>query len=197
MSDITDRYVVEDGVSIIEIHLNAVQRLFNSLDPAPFRDKDLDSDAEEYIVGAVDDFPLSAPLKLVLYLPADQIGLLGPDAIGDAIHNYFAYAVASEGRKLRAVFREGRTSLLLGSCFLILCITLRQLLLALEPGTLGQIAAEGLLISGWVAMWRPINVFLYGWWPTRHLGLVYRKLSSIPVDVRPLPVAAPGPQDHR
>jgi hypothetical protein len=197
MSDITGRYVVEDGISIIEIRLSGVQRLFNSLDPAPFRDKDLDSDAEEYIVGAVDDFPIPAPLKLVLYLPQDQIALLGRDDFGDAIHNYFGYAEANEKRKLRNVFREGRTSLLLGSCFLILCITLRQILLTLEPGTAGQIVAEGLLISGWVAMWRPINIFLYGWWPTRHRGHVYRKLTSIPVDVRPLPVAGPQPREAR
>jgi hypothetical protein len=29
-----------------------------------------------------------------------------------------------------------------------------------------------------------MDVFLYGWWPLRRAGKVYRKLSAIPVEVR-------------
>ena len=29
----------------------------------------------------------------------------------------------------------------------------------------GEILKESLLIGGWVAMWRPLEIFLYGWWP--------------------------------
>ena len=29
------------------------------------------------------------------------------------------------------------------------------------------VARESLLIGGWVAMWRPLEVFLYDWWPIR------------------------------
>jgi hypothetical protein len=43
---------------------------------------------------------------------------------------------------------------------------------------------EGLTIIGWVAMWRPIDIYLYRWWPLRRLGRYYRKLAEIPVKVR-------------
>ncbi len=93
-------------------------------------------------------------------------------------------------RKLRFSFREGRFSLLIGLAFLVLCVSLRELVRSLDAGTLGDIAAEGLLISGWVAMWRPIHIFLYGWWPIRHLCLIHAKLTAMPVEVRPLAGAA-------
>jgi hypothetical protein len=33
---------------------------------------------------------------------------------------------------------------------------------------------EGFLIGGWVAMWRPLEVFLYDWWPNRQSQLLRR-----------------------
>lgn len=179
------RYTSEDGVALIEIRLSSVQQLFNSLDPAPFRDKDLDADAEEYIVGAVDDFPLAAPLKIVLHLPPDQLHLAAAEGVVEAIRNYFGYRLAAERRRLRFELREGRISLMIGLGFLAACFALRQLAQALPPGTLRQILAEGLLISGWVAMWRPLQIFLYGWWPHRHRCRVYAKLESVPIEIRP------------
>jgi hypothetical protein len=32
---------------------------------------------------------------------------------------------------------------------------------------LGGIIRESLLIGGWVAMWRPMEILLYDWWPIR------------------------------
>jgi hypothetical protein len=57
----------------IEISLGKLQQLFNSLDPSPFHDRDLDHDAEEYIVGWAEEIALPRPLKLVIYLPQDQL----------------------------------------------------------------------------------------------------------------------------
>jgi hypothetical protein len=184
MQDGAFRYPVEDGVSLVEMRLDSISQLFNSLDPAPFRDKDLDRDAEEYIVGAVDDFTLSAPLKIVVYLPVSKQGADTALLLGDAIHRYFGYALSMERRKLRFVLREGRISFLIGIAFLVACFSLREVVQTLEPGTFREIAAEGLLISGWVAMWRPLQIFLYGWWPGRHLCRIYSKIESLPVEVR-------------
>ena len=180
------RYASEDGVALIEIRLSSVHQLFNSLDPAPFREKDLDADAEEYITGAVNDFPLSAALKIVLYLPPDQLALVATEGLADAIHNYFGYRLALEIRRLHFALREGRISLAIGLGFLFLCVVLRELVHAtMDAGALREILAEGLLISGWVAMWRPIQIFLYDWWPFRRRCRVYAKLEHIPIEARP------------
>jgi hypothetical protein len=181
----SEHYRTENGVVLIDIRLHTVAQLFNSLDPAPFREKDLEHEAEDYIVGSANDFPVYTPLKLVVHLPADQVGTPGAAAIEDAIHHFFAYSLAAERRRLRAYLREGRVSLLIGLAMLFVCVGLRQLLTALGDGTLEHILAEGFLIVGWVAMWHPIDTFVFGWWPARRRGRIYAKLAEVPVELRP------------
>jgi len=41
-----------------------------------------------------------------------------------------------------------------------------------------------LIILGWVAMWRPLDVYLYRWWPVHRLGRIYQGLSQMPVEIR-------------
>ena len=86
---------------------------------------------------------------------------------------------------MRFQLREGRVALAIGLAFLILCMSLRQLAVVLPSDTLQRILQEGLLILGWVAMWRPLQIFLYDWWPIRHQVRIYDKLGCIPVRALP------------
>jgi hypothetical protein len=43
---------------------------------------------------------------------------------------------------------------------------------------------ESLLVGGWVAMWRPIEIFLYDWWPVRAEARRYDRLAAMPVEIR-------------
>jgi hypothetical protein len=59
----------------------------------------------------------------------------------------------------------------------------------LLAGWLGQTATanvvrEGLHLLGWVSTWKPIELFLYGWWPLVGDRRLYERLSQMPVDVR-------------
>jgi hypothetical protein len=53
-------------VTKIEINLNRFSQLFNSLDPSPFHERDLDRDAEDYIIGSAEEAPRQRPLLLVI-----------------------------------------------------------------------------------------------------------------------------------
>jgi hypothetical protein len=53
---------------VIEVHLAELKQLFNSIDPSPFRNRDLDPKAEEFIVGWAKDIARDAPLALVVDL---------------------------------------------------------------------------------------------------------------------------------
>jgi hypothetical protein len=95
--------------AMIEIRLASLHQLFNSFDPSPFHERDLDQDAEDYIVESSDEFPLLTPLTLVIHLPADQV----PSDTFNlplAIHNYFAYRLSESRRRLRFFLRDGRSS---------------------------------------------------------------------------------------
>jgi hypothetical protein len=49
MRDPASNCRIEDGHVLIELKLRKVNQLFNTLDPSPFLDRDLDADAEQYI----------------------------------------------------------------------------------------------------------------------------------------------------
>jgi hypothetical protein len=180
----TQQAAANDGVTAIEIRLSSLQQLFNSFDPSPFHDKELDPEAEEYIVGSADEFPLAQPLKLVIRLPADQVSIDGKRMVQQAIGNYFTHRCQETDRRLRFQLREGRISLMIGLLFLFACVLIRQLTIGIAGTTLSQIIAEGFLILGWVAMWRPLQIFLYDWWPIRHHARLFAKLVVMPVEVR-------------
>jgi hypothetical protein len=46
-----------------------------------------------------------------------------------------------------------------------------------------ELFRESLLIGGWVAMWRPLELFLYDWWPIRAEARLYDRLSDMPVGI--------------
>lgn len=186
MPDVAERYRIENGVRLIEISLKTVQQLFNSFDPSPFHEKDLDADAEDYIVGAVREFNVGVPLKLVFHLPRAEAEAVQPADLARSIHGYFAYRAEAARRDLRFLLHQGRRSLAIGLAFLALCLAVRALLFLESTATIDLIAAEGLVIIGWVAMWRPVEIFLYEWWPLRRRARVYDKLAAIPVELRPV-----------
>ena len=102
-----------------------------------------------------------------------------------AIHNYFLYRAEITSKELRFTLQQGRISLITGLVFLVLCIAAQQIIASMgKSGLLWSIIEEGFLISGWVAMWRPIDVFLYQWWPIRRRRRIYEKLAKLPVVLR-------------
>ncbi|MDD1666931.1 MAG: hypothetical protein LUO96_00545 [Methanomicrobiales archaeon] len=184
MTEIEEHYRSENGAILIEMRLRTVMQIFNSLDPAPFHEKDLDPDAEAYITEIVQDFPLAQPMKIVIHLPCREAECEEAVTLEKAIRNHFSYAEASAARELRLKFRQGRVSLAIGIGFLLLMGGISTLI---SPYTQhGYVAwvAGGLLIVAWVAMWEPINIFLYGWWPIRRKRKIFEKITGMPVEVR-------------
>ena len=102
----------------------------------------------------------------------------------DAIHEFFRQKVAGVRRRLRELFRRGRISLMIALAFLAASIAIGDALANyLEEGRLASVLREGLLIGGWVAMWRPLEVFLYDWWPIRAEVRLFERLSTMPVRI--------------
>lgn len=46
-----------------------------------------------------------------------------------------------------------------------------------------RILTESLLVGGWVAMWRPMQIFFYDWWPIVRRVNIYRNLGRAMVHV--------------
>ncbi len=176
--------VVPAGCQIIEVRVSELRQLFNAIDPSPFHERDLDPKAEEFIVGWSKDLSPDAPLALVVYLERGA-GMADEGAMfRDAVHEFFRQRAQATRRSLRELFRRGRISLFIGLAFLAASIGIGDALgTYLFESRVGEILREGFLIGGWVAMWRPLEVFLYDWWPVRAEARLFDRLSAMPVRI--------------
>jgi hypothetical protein len=83
------------------------------------------------------------------------------------------------------LLRVGRTSLIIGLVVLTGAIALGDFLGTLMKGSrIGEIFRESLTIGGWVSMWRPLEIFLYDWWPIRNEARLSDRLAVMPVRIR-------------
>src|SRR6516162_6188200 len=180
--EVTARSSESQEVRSISLKVHDVSQLFNSMDPSPFLEKDLDDDAEDFIVCCAREFPPDEPLKLRINL--EHWPAANPEAmIQQAIHNHFAHRAELTNLEFRALMKQGRVSLAIGLSSLAICLAISKALVGAETGTWQSILREGLTIAGWVAMWRPMEIYLYDWWPVRRRSLIYNKLSHVPVEV--------------
>jgi len=169
---------------VIEMHLHSVNQLFDSLDPSPFRERDLDSDADEYIVESLKELPSRTPCTLLVHLD-QSIGISDPaTAVGNAIRAHFARRADVLKRNLRQLMRRGLVSLGIGLAFLALVFAIAHgIEQRMGQSALAKLLREGFVIAGWVAMWRPLEIFLYDWWPILGEQRVNDRLSRIDVQI--------------
>jgi hypothetical protein len=148
----------------IQLRLRELAQLFNSMDPSPFLDRDLDADAEEFIMSWAREHPQDHELELSIHLatvpPPDRAA-----GIQEAVHHYFALRRQMKRHEFQQLMRRGWRSLLIGLTFLTGCLFLSEFSGRFGDGTGANILREGLTIIGWVAMWRPLEIYLYNWWP--------------------------------
>ncbi|MBP1929119.1 hypothetical protein J2741_001666 [Methanolinea mesophila] len=191
MTDIKSLYRQHEGRIMVEIVLDNVMELYNSLDPSPFRKRELDHAAEEYIYNAIDDFPLKEPMEIVVYLPPSKITPDVQDSIRSGIHNHFNYRLAAGERELRRTLRTGRKFLVVGVVILVAALLIRESL-SLFPSTVENQAVQNiLLILSWVAIWEPIHIFLYERSPISQRKKIYEKITSMPVFVKAIQEISP------
>lgn len=170
------------AIARVEVRVKHLDQLFNVIDPAPFLDKALDPEAVAFIIDAAEEAPQHAALALTVHLDA---GAGAVEHVPDAIRNFFAWRADRAAHELRQLRARGRQSLVIGLIFLAICLGLAEFVA--RTGTEGPIRGvlrEGLIIVGWVALWRPLDTLLYEWWPIRRRERLLRRLATAEVTVR-------------
>ena len=161
----------------IELRLRELAQLFNSMDPSPFIDRDLDIEAEEFIASWARELPAGTEFELRIHLATAAT----PEAaagVEEAVRHYFANRAELKSREFRQLLRRGRTSLIVGSLFLVGCLFLGEFV-GRGGGSVASVAKESFTIGGWVAMWRPLEIYLYDWWPLRDELRLMERLSRL------------------
>ena len=168
---------------VITVRVGELRQFFDSIDPAPFRERDLDPKVENFIVEWAREVARDVPLSLRVCIEGPTTLSVDNSVVTDAVHQFFSYRATTTNRRLKRLFGEGRISLLIGLSALTGLTGLSQLLAHRMTSGFGELLREGLAIAGWVAMWRPIEIFLYEWWPIRREQKLYTRLSTMPVSV--------------
>jgi hypothetical protein len=167
----------------IDIRLKSPRDLFASLDPSPLVERDLDNAVEEFIVESAIDSPHSGPITLVIHL-AEAPTKAETSNIEESICHYFDFMANRERRRMARLWREGRQALFIGLIFLGTCMAFGQAAATLIHAPFAAILREGLLIIGWVANWKPVEILLYDWRPLHQRRRIYDRLSEAKVEVR-------------
>jgi hypothetical protein len=164
----------------IELRLRELAQRFNNMDPTPIGALD----AEEFIVSWARELPPDGGLELVIHLatvpPADRAA-----GVEGAVRRYFASRAEIKRREFRQLMRRGRLSLTVGLAFLAGCLLLSELVARIGHDAATDIAGTSLTIVGWVAMWRPLEIYLYDWWPLRDELRLLERLARMPVQLVP------------
>lgn len=178
------RYKKVDGKHWIEVRVKEAQQLFDHRDPAPFREKELDERFVEYIYSSVREFSLSTPLKIIIYIEESETENVKHEAIREAFQSHFSYQIELQTGNLKQFWKRAQLFLLIGIFVLMICLGSAQgLTVPAKPSLIG-IFRDGLIIFGWVSVWKPIEVLLYDWYPPFDRLRFYKKILVIDTDIQ-------------
>jgi hypothetical protein len=178
------RYKHVDGKRWIEVRVKNPQQLFDARDPAPFRERDLDDDFIEYVTTSAQEFSLLTPLKLVIYIEEKETKDLSKESVREAILSYLTYQSDLQRSVLKRFIKRAQVFLLIGIVILASCLFAAQKMgESTITGSLG-IFREGLVIFGWVSIWKPIELILFDWYPLFEKLRLYNKLVHTEIEVR-------------
>lgn len=162
----------------LALRLREVEQLFNSMDPTPFLNQDLDPTAEIFIENWASGYPLASRFHITIHLQQLPQAADTSELLTEAIHNHFAFKSQRTLTALHQLLQQGRISLVIGLIFMSLCLVAVESIDQFGNHSSIRIAHESLTIIGWVAMWRPMQIFLYDWWPLWRQVRLYQNLSS-------------------
>lgn len=186
MNSLDSVYRKENGRVLIELTLSSVDQLFHSFDPSPFHKKELDPEAERYIVDIVDDFSRETEFRILIYLPEDQIDSPQAKKIPEAVRNHFQYRALMQTQQYKERSRYGKFTIVVGLIFLSIATLASHAVANYFPDSLpAQLVAKALEVAGWVAMWEPVTVHLYQLWPIIKQRRIYEKIGGMDIDILP------------
>ena len=179
----------------LNLYLAETRQLFDSMDPAPFRERDLDPKADAYIFDWAREAPARVPLRLVVHL-GRETAMEGTDAVLKvAVDDHFRRRAQGTWARLRRLFHEGRIAFVIGLGFLLTAVAVGEWIASrISSERYSIVVQESLIILGWVAIWRPMGIFLYDWWPIRAEARLLDRLAEM--DVRVVDASRPAHEAH-
>ena len=161
---------VSPEIKLQLLNINELLRSPGSL----YRKRTLKADAEEFIVEEAEAIPRKAAINMKVHLAFSEIKY--KDDIAPAIHRHFCYRREQSQKKYKRILQYGWRILFIALGLLAVIFSLTEIALHLMPDNgLVMFIRESFIILGWVALWRPLELLLYDWYPVKtNINLYYR-----------------------
>lgn len=169
------------GTATVSVRVRDLAQMFNSLDPSPFWDRDLDREAAQFIEEEFGDKRAARQWHLSVH--ASESAIPAAD-LRSAVARYYQRMAGTSRRRQREQMRLAQLSLLGGATIFVMSMGARSVLTRLLPHDTSSLIGEGLIILAWLALWRPTESLVYGWVPLLRERRLYERLAAMRVSVR-------------
>ncbi|MEZ4238902.1 MAG: hypothetical protein R3F59_22680 [Myxococcota bacterium] len=146
----------DTGAAVLEVVVSGYDDLFNVLDRAPFRRRDLSVDLKQYLHDCSGWVPLPHPIAFEVLLTRDLRDEAREQEAATGIHAYFAYLVhlqRAEGRRQRP-----RIAAFAGLSFALLSAALLLTDQVDRGGVLQAFLLNGFTVGGWLFLWEALSI---------------------------------------
>jgi hypothetical protein len=170
-----------NGTQEIKLQLLNINELLRS-PVSPYRKRTLKSDAEEFIIQEAETLSSKGAINMKVHLALSEVKY--KDDIAPAIHRHFCYRREQSRKKFKRTLQYGWRMLFIAFGLLAVIFSLTEIALHLIPGNrFVQFIRESFIILGWVALWRPLDLLLYDWYPIKRNFNLYSRLEHSNVQV--------------
>lgn len=170
-------------MSVIEIHVKSAPQLFDARDPSPFHERDLDNSFVTYLTArAEEQLARSKPFRIQIDID-ERDPHLDEDKIITATRSFFDYQIDLKRLEFSRTLRMARLFLMIGLFTLVICLFVASLLKDIESLFIQTTLREGVVIFGWVSLWKPLELFLFDWYPIYSHIRLYKKIYTAPMTV--------------
>lgn len=174
----SQRYRQHAGHPVIEVAIDDARSLFNPLDPAPYKVRDLNASLERYLLSSARELSAFKRIQIQFQLADPETSEFNAEVITEAIRNHFRYELHLQRKEFLSLLKRGPLFLSVGLSILISSILFGKNVILPNSPELTQIVQEGIGILGWVSMWKPVELLLYDWYPLLERSKLYRKIDQ-------------------
>ena len=163
----------ESEVFIVKISIKQYKDIFNDLDPAPLRNRDINQALLNYLNECSIDIPLKYNISLQIIGPHEIQNEELETRVRVGLKTYFTFGILTFKREMAALYKK---SLKYFFIFFALISFLFYLSSKLPSNISTETIIEGLSIGGWVFLWEAINIVVF---KNREIKMMYKRYKRL------------------
>jgi hypothetical protein len=141
------------------IRLDSIDQLFWGFEAGPVAKRTLSGDARWYLLDEWERVRDAEPSHLTVYAPESDRADTDEDAVREAIWTSLRKSSGPLGR-IDPLSRQEKVSAWIGVAVLLACVWASTAMDQLTDNLVVQGLSQGILLVGWVALWRPAERFV-------------------------------------